>query len=433
MENINEKLSNFINNTPDTYNCVSNIKKILEKEGFEELYENEIWNLKINGKYFVSRNDSSLIAFKMCKNDKNVGFNITASHTDSPSFSIKTNPDMYDNGYLKLNVNGYGGMINYSWLDRPLSIAGRVVVKENDTYKKVVVNIDKDLLLIPSQAIHINREVNSKNDLNHQVDMLPIVSLSKETSLKDILVDYLKQNGETFDRICDYDLYLYNRDRVITVGLEDEFILGPRLDDLASLIPSLYSFITAENEKSLNVFCAFNNEEIGSLTAQGADSTFLIDTLTKISEGANFELLSALNNSIIISVDNAHALHPNAPGKSDPTNKVFLNKGVVIKHNIRYSTDSITSSIFKDICEKANIPYQDFECRSDMICGGTLGVINQRHVSIDSLDIGLPQLAMHSANETIGSEDVKYMYNALLEFYQTSFEKETGMVKIKYQ
>lgn len=421
----------FIDNTPNAFCCVKNIENILKENGFEELFEEDTWdNLNKEGKFFVSRNDSSIIAFKLTNNPI-LGFNITASHTDSPGFNIKTNPEMFENGYLKLNTEGYGGMINYSWLDRPLSIAGRVITKKGNDYKKQIINFDEDLLVIPSQAIHINREVNTKNELNLQVDMLPIISLSKEKSINDLISELLIQKGESFDKICDYDLYIYNRDVAKYIGINKEFILSPRLDDLGSLFPALNSFIDSNKTNNINVFCAFNNEEIGSLTSQGADSTFLIDTLTRISNSLNIKLLPALSNSLIISADNAHAIHPNAASKSDPTNKVKLNEGIVIKHHTNYTTDSISSSLFKGICENANVPYQDFACKSDIRCGSTLGGISQSHVSIDSVDIGIPQLAMHSSNELIGSKDILYMYKALLEFYNSTFIRGNDTIKVK--
>lgn len=431
MENINENLMSFIDETPNAYYCVDNLRKILIENNFSELYENEIWNdLKEDGKYFVVRNDSSLIAFKMSDKKENISFNIVSAHTDSPSFSVKPNADMFDGNYMKLNVSGYGGMLNYSWLDRPLSLAGRVVTLKDGVYEKQLVNVNKDLLIIPSQAIHINRDANEKLSLNHQVDMLPVVSLSNDKKLEDIIRENLSKSGNDIGKICDYDLYLYNRDSAKYVGLNDELILAPRLDDLASVFPAFTSFIESDNTNSINVLCAFNNEEIGSLTVQGADSTFLIDTLTRIAEASNIDLLTALNNTFIVSADNAHAHHPNAQSKSDPTNKVLLNNGVVIKHHINYTTDAVTSSLFKGICEYAEVPYQDFLCRSDMRCGSTLGRISQRHVGVDSVDIGLPQLAMHSTNETIGSKDVFYMYRSLLEFYNSSIIKEKNKIKI---
>ena len=412
MINVNKDLMNFIDATPNAYFCVDNLRKKLIENGFAELYENQNWdNLTEDGKYFVVRNDSSLIAFKMSNKKENIGFNIVSAHTDSPSFSIKPNADMFDGIYLKLNVGGYGGMLNYTWLDRPLSLAGRVVTLKDGVYEKRLLNINKDLLIIPSQAIHINREANENNALNHQVDMLPVVSLSNDKKLVDIIKESLNIFGKEVDKICDFDLYLYNRDTAKYVGLNDELILAPRLDDLASLFPAFNSFVESDNE------------EIGSLTPQGADSTFLIDTLTRIAGASNMNLHTALSNTFVVSADNAHAIHPNAAAKSDPTNKVLLNKGIVIKHHTNYTTDAVTSSIFKGICNNAEVPYQDFACRSDMRCGATLGGISQSHVGVDSVDIGLPQLAMHSINETIGSKDVHYMYKALLEFYNSTIIK----------
>lgn len=434
MENINKKLMSFIEETPNAYYCVDNLRQELIKNGFEELYENEPWiNLKEDGKYFVTRNDSSLIAFKMSDKKENIGFNIVSAHTDSPSFYIKPNADMFDGNYMKLNISGYGMMLNYTWFDRPLSLAGRVVTVKDGEYKKQLVNVDKDLLIIPSQAIHMNRDANEKISFNHQVDMLPLISLNNNKKLEDIIRENLSSFGKDVDKICDYDLNLYNRDSAKYVGLNDELILAPRLDDLASLFPAFTSFIESENKNSINVLCAFNNEEIGSLTLQGADSTFFIDTLTRIANASNIDLLVALNNTFVISADNAHAMHPNSASKNDPTNKVLLNNGIVIKHHINYSTDAVTSSLFKGICENAKVPYQDFACRSDMRCGATLGRISQSHVSVDSVDIGLPQLAMHSTNETIGSKDVLYMYKSLLEFYNSTIIKEKNKIKILHK
>lgn len=429
----NEKFFNFINNTPNAFFCIKNIKDELLQHGFEELDEYESWkDLSPKGKYFVSRNDSSLIAFTMTGNYENVGFNIVATHSDSPSFSIKPNSEIYENKYLKLNTDKYGMMINYSWLDRPLSIAGRVMTKEyKSSYKKNLINIDHNLLVIPSQAIHINREVNDKNVLNPQVDMLPIISLSQDDSIDQLLATYLKQHDIEFEKICDYDLYLYNRDNAQYTGMNNEFILAPRLDDLACVYPAFNSLINSKNNHNFNVFCAFNNEEIGSLTEQGADSEFLMDILTRITNATNVDLLPALRNSFVISADNAHALHPNAPSKSDPTNKVYLNKGIVIKNNTNYTTNAVTSTLFKEICEETGVPYQHFACKTDMRCGATLGILNQRHVSVNSIDIGLPQLAMHSATETIGSQDLWYLYNALTEFYNTSFIRKSDKILIK--
>ena len=429
MKRIVNNLLKFIDETPNSYCCVKNIKEILKSNGFEELYESDIWNnLKIDGKYFVSRNDSSIIAFKMRENDFNEGFNIAVTHTDSPSFMVKTNSEMFENGYLKLNVTGYGGMINYSWLDRPLSIAGRVIVKNKNIYKKHIININKDLLVIPSQAIHLNDKANNGLKLNHQKDMLPIMSLSNDKKIEDIIKKELKN---AYDKICDYDLFLYNRDKAKIVGLNGEFILAPRLDDLASVYTALLGFIEARSDNTFNMFCSLNNEEIGSLSQQGADSTFLINTISRIASNTNIDLSTSLSNSFLLSVDNAHALHPNSPNKNDPTNIVYLNSGLVVQHHTNLTTDALTSSIFKSVCENAKVPYQDYVSRSDITSGSTLGSINQSHVGVDAVDIGLAQLSMHSSNELIGKKDVIYMYKALKKFYETTFIKDKNIIKIE--
>lgn len=431
MQNIEKELMNFIDQTPNAYFCVNNLKNILIQNGYEELYENEEWNnLKQNGKYFVIRNDSSIIAFKMCNQNPKGGFHIVSAHADSPMFTIKPNPEIFDNMYLKLNINGYGGMINYTWLDRPLSLAGRVVTLTNGIYETKLVNIPEDLLVIPSQAIHINREANTKLELNPQTDMLPVLSLSNEKNLETILREHLESQGIYIDQICDYDLNLYTRDTAKIVGLNHEFILAPRLDDLSSVFPAVNAFMESDNQSSVPVFCVFNNEEIGSLSLQGANSPFLMNILSRISTAFHIPTMVALRNSIAISADNAHAVHPNAPLKSDPTNKILLNKGVVIKHHINYTTDALSSTLFKAICKKAKVPYQDFACRADMKCGSTLGKISQSQVDVHSLDIGLPQLAMHSAVETIGTNDILYLYQSLLAFYNTTFFIEKNQIQL---
>ena len=259
--------------------------------------------------------------------------------------------------------------------------------------------------------------------------MLPIIALSDDKKIEAIINEAL--SDKTYDKICDYDLFLYNRDKARLVGLNEEFILAPRLDDLACVVCALYSFIDSDNKNTFNVFCSLNNEEIGSLSQQGADSTFLINTLSRIASLSDIDLPTALSNSFVLSVDNAHALHPNSPEKNNPTNIVYLNEGVVIQHHTSFTTDALTSSLFKGICDKADVPYQDYVSRSDMSSGGTLGAINQSHVGVDSVDIGLAQLAMHSSNELIGTYDVYFMYKSLLEFYQTKFIKDKNIIKTK--
>lgn len=426
MKNITDKMIDFINKSTDTYVCTQNLRQDLIKNGYIELEESSKWDLKNNSKYFVVRGDSSLIAFQTNDN-KSFGFNIISAHSDSPSFTIKTQPDIINNGYLKLNTSPYGGMINYTWFDRPLSISGRVILEKDNVYEKKIINIDKDILIIPSQAIHINRDVNEKATFNYQKDMLPVMYLGKEIKFNDYLAYEINEDKN----IISYDLSLYNRDKGKYCGIASELILSPRLDDLACLYPAYEGFKKSfGNNNAINVFCSFNNEEIGSMTKQGADSSFLIDTLTRISNSLNKDIYTALSNSIVLSADNAHGVHPNATEKSDFNNKVELNKGIVIKHHINYTTDALSEALFTDMCKNAKVPYQHFTCRSDMKCGATLGGVSQRHVSIDSVDIGLAQLAMHSANETMGSLDPVHMNNMAKEFYNSGIKKENGKVRI---
>ena len=260
--------------------------------------------------------------------------------------------------------------------------------------------------------------------------MIPVMSLTNSRDLNEVLREELVKNNVITDKIYDYDLYVYNRDKAKQIGLNNDMIMAPRLDDLGSVYPALQAFIDSENKGTINVLAIFNNEEIGSLTQQGADSSFLRDVLARIAEAKTMDFNEALANSFMISADNAHASHPNAASKSDPTNTVELNKGVVIKHHKNYTTDALSSAVFKMLCDEANVPYQDFECRSDMMCGSTLGGISNSHVSVDSVDIGLPQLAMHSANETMGSKDVMHMYESLHEFYNSKIEKQDNKIKI---
>ena len=409
---INQELMQFIDKTPNAFACVKNIYEQLIKDGYIELKENKKWDIEAQGKYFVIRNDSSIIAFQIGDID-NDGFNIIATHGDSPSFSIKPGNEISENGYLKLNTDKYGGMIYYSWLDRPLSLAGRVITRKDGQYYTNIINFDRDLLVIPSQAIHLNREINEKNNLNPQIDLLPIMALdSKLGKLKSMLAALLPDS-----EICDYDLFLYNRDKASYCGSDNDFILAPRLDDLGCTFSALRAFLDAGNVQN-KMLCCFNNEEVGSLTQAGADSTFLSDVINRICQKQGVDVYQVISNSMLVSADNGHAIHPNASAKSDLTNKVELNKGIVIKHHINYTTDALSSSIFKHICDDAGVPCQDFTCRSDLRCGATLGGISLSHVSVTSIDVGLPQLAMHSALETIGAQDVHHMYLGLKAFYQ---------------
>lgn len=418
-------LIDFLNKSVNEYLAVEEIKKILDNAGFEQLDFSQNWNLKNGGNYYVVKDQSSLIAFKMGLKFENKGFNIVASHLDSPCLKIKQNGIISIKNNTVLNTEVYGGPILATWFDRPLSIAGRVIVKENEEIVSKIVNVDKDLLIIPSAAIHLKKDVTT----NPQKDLLPIASLTNFESINCLLEKVLGLNK---DDIISFDLSVYNKDQAKIVGVNEELLVSPRIDNLECAYTSLQAFINSVNENKVNVYAAFNNEEVGSNTKQGADSTILYDVLRRIVKD-EVELNINLANSFLVSADNAHAQHPNYMELSDPTNNVLMNKGIVIKHNSnqRYTTDGISSAVMQIICEKANVPCQHYTNRSDQRGGGTLGAISSSHVSIHSVDIGLAQLAMHSANETAGVLDAEYMIKALEEFYRSNLNIKDNKISLK--
>lgn len=422
-----DRMMEFIRKSPTCFHTVNNLRENLIKEGFEELSEKQKWNLKSGNKYFVIRNDSSIISFVLPESDYD-RFLITAAHSDSPSFKVKDNPDMYNIGIYRLNIEKYGGMLMNPWFDRALSIAGRVVVLKKEgnstSIKSVLINIDKDLLVIPSLAIHMNRDANDGHKIDVQNEMLPVISSSPDFKLKSIIA---KECGVTEDEIKGYDLFLYNRDEPKYFGEADEFILSPRLDDLECAFTTSAAFIDASKENKgtkLLVNAIFDNEEVGSQSLQGAASTFLYDVLKRISISMNHDedrFYRELAASFMISADNAHAVHPNYTSSADPVNRPELNKGPVIKYNAsqKYTTDSLSGGLFKSICEENNIPYQIYTNNSNVPGGSTLGNISMSQVSVRSVDIGLAQWAMHSPTESAGSKDPELMLKAIKAFYKS--------------
>ena len=413
-------LFEFIKKSPSAYHAVNTVKEMLDNDGYTELYESERWKLAIGGKYYVIRNGTSIIAFRTVRDAR--GFMICASHSDCPSFRVKVTPETVG-AYTRLEVEKYGGMIYYSWLDRPLSVAGRVVVKTAEGLESKLVNLDSDLATIPSLAIHLNRGVNDGAKFNPAKDLLPLYTGAGEKGafLSSIAADL----GVDVEHILSHDLFLYNRDEGKRVGKDGEFILCPRLDDLGCVYTSTVAFLEAREAQSLPVLAVFDNEEVGSETKQGAASTFLRDTLLRISGGES-SLAVALENSFMLSADNAHAKHPSSPEMSDPDNAPVLNGGVVIKYNAnqRYTTDGLSDALFRTVCERAGVTVQTYCNRADLPGGSTLGSISNTRVSVPTVDIGLPQLAMHSANETAGAKDVGSMISAISEFYSTAIAKK---------
>ncbi|WP_115714925.1 M18 family aminopeptidase [Amedibacterium intestinale] len=415
----------FIKNSPSCFHAVHEMKKILLDAGYEELRECETWSLKKGGKYFTTRNGSSIVAFHIGNTLEDYHFQITSSHSDSPTFKVKEVAELQGKGgYIQLNTEGYGGMLCSTWLDRPLSLAGRVLVKEGNTIQSKLVSFDKDLVLIPNVAIHMNRDVNNGMKYNNQVDMLPLFSAGEcvKDDYYQLIADELHTEKEN---ILGSDLYLYNRMEPTIWGAKEEFISSPKLDDLQCAYTSLKAMINSKNDKAVNVFVCFDNEEVGSGTKQGACSTFLYDTLQRINDNLSFvkeDYYRAVAKSFMVSCDNAHAVHPNHPEKTDAENCTFMNKGIVIKYsaNQKYTTDAISSAVFTDICNKAEVPVQHFANRSDAAGGSTLGNLSSQKVSMHTVDVGLAQLAMHSSYETGGIKDSYYMVKALETFYNTN-------------
>ncbi len=419
MENA-KKLLEFIEKSPSMFHCVNEIKNMALTAGYTEKKENEDWNFG-SGKYFVSRNDSSAALIDIPKGDIK-GFHVVASHSDSPCYKVKENPDISVEGhYRRINVEKYGGMIINSWLDRPLSVAGRVVVDGKEGLERHLVNISEDLMVIPNLAIHMNRDVNKGYEYHVQKDMCPLTcSIPEGKKLVEIVSD---RTGIPGENILGEDLFLYVRDRGRIIGSERDMILSPKLDDLECVYSSVRAIIESEAKSYINICIVFDNEEVGSGTSQGADSTFFTDILNEIKKGIcidECELRKMIANSLLISADNAHAVHPAYPEKSDPTNRPYINGGVVIKYHggQKYTTDGRTGAMIKAMCKRAGVPYQTFANHSDSAGGSTLGNISTAHVSMPSVDIGLPQLAMHSAVETAGVRDLGYLIKLLKEFYQ---------------
>lgn len=422
-----KEMLRFIENSPTCFHAVANLKEEFDKAGFTELAESEQWEVHPGRDYYVVRNDSSVIAFRIpIELGEIKGFHMVASHSDSPTFKVKESPEMMvEDKYVKLNTEKYGGMILSTWLDRPLSVAGRVVVRDKGTkgFQTKLVNIDKDLLVIPNVAIHLNRDMNKGVEYNPHVDMLPLFADNGESHGKGALLKMVaKASGVKAEDILGHDLFLYVRDKGRILGENGDFVLSPRLDDLQCAYASAKAFVESKSEHYITVCAVFDNEEVGSSTRQGADSTFLEDVLLRMSgclgmHGSHFRRLLA--ESFLISADNAHAVHPNHPEKSDPTNRPFLNGGIVIKYHgsQKYTTDAVSGAKMKKICEEAGVPFQTYANRSDILGGSTLGNISTSHVSVASVDIGLPQLAMHSAVETAGVRDTEYAIGALRVFY----------------
>ena len=426
MDNRILSLKNYLDASVSVYHAVDALSKELDRAGYICLSEGDTWNLVPGGKYYMTRSSTALMAFRVPKGNIK-GFMLSASHSDRPCFKVKENCELKGN-YTRMAVERYGGMLIAPWMDRPLSIAGRVLVETDEGVQMKLVNIDRDLLMMPNVAIHMNRQANEGYKWNPAVDTLPLMG-GKDAAGK--LEKLLEEAAG--GKVLGHDLYLYIREKARIWGMDDEYISSAALDDLACAWLCTQGFLKAAESESIPVLCVFDNEEVGSSSLQGADSDLLSLLLKRICDSLNLPLENMLSRSFMLSADNAHAIHPNHPEFADPNNAPVVNKGVVLKFNAnqRYTTDGVSAAIFRKVCGKADVPVQTYCNRADLAGGSTLGNISLNHVSVQSADIGLPQLAMHSCYETAGVQDAIWMEEALTAFYSTSMDVQNGSYTLK--
>ena len=425
-------LIDFINRSPVSFFAVHNTKQILLENGYTELFENVPANIKAGDKVFFIRNGTTMVALDIGENvnGENANFHIIASHSDSPCFKIKPEADSKSDIYNRINVEVYGGMIPSTWLDRPLSIAGRVVIKDEDGVSSQIVNLEEHIVMIPNTCIHFNRDLAAGYAYDRASDLQAFLGQEQEGQpLRKMVADYLKVNVED---IVNFDLYLYNQEQGYLWGNKKEYVSSPRLDDLECVYTSTQALVQSHNPQSINVLYISDNEEVGSSSRQGADSDFLEVILKEVCSQLGSSYNVSIANSFLVSADNAHAVHPNKPGLSDPNNRPYMNKGIAIKYNASqsYTSDAVSGAIFQRLCENSGVPYQFFTNRSDMRGGSTLGNILLNHVSLLSVDVGLPQLAMHSSFETAGTIDIKYAVDVFKQFYSSEIKYFGNKYKI---
>lgn len=422
-----QKLFRFLDESPTCYHAAANAKAALMAAGAVELRESEQWKLEKGTLYVVERGNSALVAFRVPEGPFH-GFLMAAAHSDSPTFKVRETAEAASAGNtLRLSVEPYGGGVWRGWLDRPLSVAGRVVIRQGDRLVSRLVNIDRDLLVIPGVAIHMDRSVNKGAELNPAVDLLPLLGCGKEPGAFRKLI--AEAAGVREEHLLSTELFLYPRTKAVQTGLNGEFIVSPRLDDLQCVFGCLEGFLAAKPGGSLPVLAVFNNEEVGSNTRQGADSTFLTDVLERIAHGCGLDSeawKAAVANSFMVSADNAHAIHPAHPEYADKGEFPVLGGGIVIKYNAnqRYTTDAVSGAVFQAICQEAGVPVQRYSNRADLPGGSTLGNISTAHLSVPTVDIGLPQLAMHSICETAGAADTDYLVKAMTAYFSRDIHRD---------
>ena len=416
MNNIQE-FQDFLDNSVSAYHATANLTAMLAQAGYTQLFEHEAWDLQRGGKYYLVRGGTTLLAFRIPTVEP-YGFMMSACHTDRPTFKLKENCELRGI-YTRLATEPYGGMIMSSWMDRPLSIAGRVMVETEDGIQRRLINIDQDLLMMPNVAIHMNRSVNDGYKWNPAVDTVPMLGGSDDADKFWPLVEQTAGG-----KILGHDLYLYVRQKSSVWGIDGEFVSGQALDDLACAWGTIQGFLNSKDNASVPVFCAFDDEEVGSNSPQGAASTILEFTLERICLALNLDIHTMLAQSFLVSADNAHAIHPSHPELADKANAPVMGKGVVLKFNAaqRYTTDGVSASVFRWVCGKAGVPHQVYTNRPDIKGGSTLGHISLTHVSVPTADIGLAQVAMHSCYETAAVADLAYLEGAMTEYFGTALK-----------
>ena len=408
--------------------AVAACEERLLNAGFEKINYEDRWELKKDGKYYLNHHDTTLFAFTLPEEfqteNNTPAIRIAAAHTDFPCLRIKPSADIKTNSYAQVNVEVYGGAILNTWLDRPLGIAGRVAVRSKNPFSPEIKNFvsEKNLLTIPNLAIHMNRDVNKGVELNKQVDMLPVMGLFADGEEADYFLNFLAEELQVKkEDILDFELTVYCKEQPEFIGVREEFISGPRLDNLTSCAALISAIIDAKREDGMNVIALFDHEEIGSRSKQGAGSILLHDMLSRILENAGWGEVAQqmMYQSMILSVDVAHGLHPNQAGKMDVTNKPVLGGGFCIKEasSQSYATDCEAIGAIMQICDERGIPYQKFVNRSDMPGGGTLGSIASALLPVKTVDVGIPLLAMHSARELMGTKDQQALKNLTEAFF----------------
>ena len=428
-QNITAKeLIDYINSATSPYQVVEKGIETLKAAGFQELTMKDKWSLKKGAAYYIMPYPTTLFAFTVGSQwEEGQTLRIAAAHTDHPCFRIKPKAELISGEYLKLNTEVYGGPIINTWLDRPLSIAGRIMLKSKDPFhpEARILDMKRPVITIPNLAVHINREVNKGIELNKQIDTIPLIAMMKEKLNKDkFFIQYLAKELEVDEAdILDFDMYIYNAEEGCIVGIDEEFISSPRLDNLTSVWALLKGIILGKRSTGINIIGLYDNEEIGSNTKQGADSALLNMLLKKVYTGLGVQdenaLYEAMADGLLLSVDVAHGLHPNKPEKYDPTNVTYLNGGVVFKidSNQKYSFDTEAIAIIQQICDTLDVKYQKFVKRSDMPGGGTLGPIISSWLPMKTVDLGIPLLAMHSSRETMGAYDQEQLENLIKGFF----------------